>query len=152
MSGYAVVVLIFQIFITIAMVGIILLQRSEGGALGIGGGSGSFLSAAGAGNALTRTTMILGALFFATNILMTVLDHNDQHQLKLGTLPAKAALTHSATPPAPVSVPPVSGTANPPPLQSVPDAAAPPAMPPANAISPPQPVAPAETLIFSRVC
>lgn len=53
--------------IVLALVGVVLIQRSEGGGLGIGGGSG-FMSARGAANALTRTTAILATLFFITSL------------------------------------------------------------------------------------
>ena len=66
-------VLTVHILIAIALVTVVLLQRSEGGALGIGGGSGSFMSGRGAANALTRTTSILAACFFATSITLTIL-------------------------------------------------------------------------------
>jgi len=67
--------LVVHIFIALAMIGVVLLQRSEGGALGIGGGGGGggFMTGRGAANALTRTTAILAAAFFATSILLTVL-------------------------------------------------------------------------------
>jgi preprotein translocase subunit SecG len=73
------VVLIIQIMVTIALVGVILLQRSEGGALGMGGGGGGGGGAGGlmtgrsAANLLTRTTTILAATFFATSILLTII-------------------------------------------------------------------------------
>jgi preprotein translocase subunit SecG len=53
-------------------VGVVLLQRSEGGGLGIGGGSG-FMSARGAANTLTRTTGFLAAGFFATSLALSLL-------------------------------------------------------------------------------
>ena len=59
--------------IVVALVGVVLLQRSEGGALGIGGGSGGLMSARGAADALTRTTGILAAAFFATSIALGIL-------------------------------------------------------------------------------
>jgi len=65
-------VLAIHLMICIAMVAIILLQRSEGGALGIGGGGG-FMSGRGSGNVLTRTTAYLAAAFFVTSIALTVL-------------------------------------------------------------------------------
>lgn len=56
------------------MVAVILMQRSEGGALGIGGGGpGGMMSGRGAANLLTRSTMILGALFVGNSILLAVL-------------------------------------------------------------------------------
>jgi preprotein translocase subunit SecG len=59
--------------ITVALVGIVLMQRSEGGALGIGGGGDGFMSGRGAANLLTRTTAILAAVFFATSLLLAML-------------------------------------------------------------------------------
>lgn len=61
------VLIVIHLMIVLALVGVVLLQRSEGGGLGIGGGSG-FMSARGAANALTRTTAILAALFFVTSL------------------------------------------------------------------------------------
>ncbi|HYE43502.1 MAG TPA: preprotein translocase subunit SecG, partial [Caulobacteraceae bacterium] len=58
------ILLTIQIIICVALTAVILLQRSEGGALGMGGGSGGFMTARGAGNLLTRTTAILATLFF----------------------------------------------------------------------------------------
>jgi preprotein translocase subunit SecG len=68
------VLLIIHIFITLAMIGTILLQRSEGGGLGMGGGaSASMFSARGASNLLTRVTAILAALFMGNCLLMGVI-------------------------------------------------------------------------------
>ncbi len=66
------VLIVIHLMIVLAMVGVVLLQRSEGGGLGIGGGSG-FMTARGAANALTRTTSILVAGFFATSLLLSIL-------------------------------------------------------------------------------
>ncbi len=67
------VVLIIHLMIAAGLVAVILFQRSEGGALGIGGGGGNFMSGRGSANLLTRTTSILGAAFFATSIILTIL-------------------------------------------------------------------------------
>ncbi|MEM8800647.1 MAG: preprotein translocase subunit SecG [Pseudomonadota bacterium] len=67
------VVAVIHLLIIIAMVAVILLQRSEGGALGIGGGPGGIMSARGAANVLSRATGILAALFLGTSILLAVL-------------------------------------------------------------------------------
>jgi len=68
------VVLVIHLLICIALIGCVLLQRSEGGALGIGGGgAGSLFSSRGVGNALTRTTAILAVAFFATSITLSIL-------------------------------------------------------------------------------
>jgi preprotein translocase subunit SecG len=66
------VVIVVHLMIVIALVGVVLLQRSEGGGLGIGGGSG-FMTARGAANALTRATAILATAFFATSLLLSVM-------------------------------------------------------------------------------
>lgn len=70
------VVLVIHLLICIALIGCVLLQRSEGGALGIGGGgggAGSLFSSRGVGNALTRTTAILAVAFFATSITLSIM-------------------------------------------------------------------------------
>ncbi|MBZ0216912.1 MAG: preprotein translocase subunit SecG [Fimbriimonadaceae bacterium] len=68
------VIITVHLMIVLAMIGTVLLQRSEGGALGIGGGGGGgFMSGRGAGDILTRTTAILAAGFFATSIGLTLL-------------------------------------------------------------------------------
>ena len=66
------VLLTIHFLISVALVATVLLQRSEGGALGMGGGPGSMMSGRGAADVLTRSTSILGALFFTTSILLTV--------------------------------------------------------------------------------
>ncbi|ANM10681.1 MULTISPECIES: preprotein translocase subunit SecG [unclassified Rhizobium] len=66
------VLIVIHLMIVLALVGVVLIQRSEGGGLGIGGGSG-FMSARGTANALTRTTAILATLFFLTSLGLGVL-------------------------------------------------------------------------------
>ena len=66
------VLIVVHLMIVIALVGVVLLQRSEGGGLGIGGGSG-FMTARGAANALTRATGILAIAFFATSLALSLL-------------------------------------------------------------------------------
>ncbi|MGQ0677305.1 MAG: preprotein translocase subunit SecG [Rhodospirillales bacterium] len=65
---------VFHILITITMVGVILIQRSEGGGLGIGGGGGmgGLMSGRGTANILTRATTILAVLFMATSLALTL--------------------------------------------------------------------------------
>ncbi len=67
------VLLLIHLFLAIALVGVILLQKSEGGALGMGGGGGGFLTARGAANLLTRTTAILATLFLATSLALAMI-------------------------------------------------------------------------------
>ncbi|HPU15446.1 MAG TPA: preprotein translocase subunit SecG [Polymorphobacter sp.] len=66
-------ILVVHALIALALVAVILLQRSEGGALGIGGSGGGLMSARGAADLLTRATAILGTLFIVTSILLAVL-------------------------------------------------------------------------------
>lgn len=66
------VLIVIHLLIVLALVGVVLIQRSEGGGLGIGGGSG-FMTARGAANALTRTTAILAIGFFATSLLLGIM-------------------------------------------------------------------------------
>ncbi len=65
------VLIVIHLMIVLALVGVVLLQRSEGGALGIGGGG--FMTGRGQANVLTRATAILAALFFATSLALTIL-------------------------------------------------------------------------------
>ena len=71
------VILVIHLIVALSLIGVVLLQRSEGGALGIGGGggggAGSLFSARGVGNALTRTTAWLAVGFFCTSIALTVI-------------------------------------------------------------------------------
>lgn len=66
------VVILVHLMIVLAMVGLVLIQKSEGGGLGMGsGGGGGFLSSRGTANVLTRSTAILAALFFATSLFLS---------------------------------------------------------------------------------
>src|SRR4051812_36902952 len=66
------VLIVIHLLVVIALVGVVLLQRSEGGVLGAGGGGG-FMTGRGQANALSRATAILGGLFFASALLMSIL-------------------------------------------------------------------------------
>jgi preprotein translocase subunit SecG len=67
------ILLVFLIIVCVALVGVILLQQSEGGALGMGGGPQGFITTRGAGDLLTRTTWILTAIFFSLCLALTFL-------------------------------------------------------------------------------
>ncbi|HUB64203.1 MAG TPA: preprotein translocase subunit SecG [Methylocella sp.] len=71
------VLIVVHLMIVVALVVTVLLQRSEGGALGVGGGGG-FMTGRGQANALTRATAILAALFFATSLGLTILARFNQ--------------------------------------------------------------------------
>ena len=66
------VIILIHLMIVLAMIGVVLLQKSEGGGLGIGS-TGGFLSSRGTANVLTRTTSALAALFFSTSLLLSIL-------------------------------------------------------------------------------
>ena len=66
------------ILVAIALTGVVLLQRSEGGALGMGGGPSGFMTARGAGNLLTMTTWWLAAALFVLTIVLTVVGNMDR--------------------------------------------------------------------------
>jgi len=66
------VVIVIHLMLVLALIGVVLLQRSEGGGLGIGGGSG-FMTSRGTANVLTRATAILAGLFFATSLILSIL-------------------------------------------------------------------------------
>ena len=67
------ILLIIHILIAIALVGSVLLQRSEGGGLGIGGSQGGFMTARGTANLMSLATAILAACFFATSIGLAII-------------------------------------------------------------------------------
>jgi preprotein translocase subunit SecG len=66
------VVIVIHLMLVLALIGVVMLQRSEGGGLGIGGGGG-FMTSRGTANVLTRATAILAGLFFVTSLLLSIL-------------------------------------------------------------------------------
>jgi preprotein translocase subunit SecG len=66
------VIIVIHLMIVAGLIGVVLLQKSEGGGLGIGSGGG-FLSSRGTANVLTRTTAFLAAAFFATSLILSIL-------------------------------------------------------------------------------
>lgn len=97
------VILVIHLLIAVAMVGVILIQKSEGGGLGIGGGTmGGMMTARGSANLLTRTTAILAGGFFLTSITLAVLAGNHgQTRSIIEQMPA--APTAPAQPQAPAA-------------------------------------------------
>ncbi len=67
------VLLVAYLLIVLALIAVILLQRSEGGGLGMGGNAGGLMTVRGSANLLTRTTAILATLFFVTAIGLTIM-------------------------------------------------------------------------------
>ena len=103
-----ILLLAVHVLIAIALVGVILLQKSEGGALGMGGGGMSgFMTGRSTANLLTRTTAILAVLFMVTSLSLVWLSNRDRAPrsiLEQGAPP---------TPPAPVAPPPQTPPAEP---------------------------------------
>ncbi|MBS0295932.1 MAG: preprotein translocase subunit SecG [Proteobacteria bacterium] len=113
------ILLTLEALVAVGLVLVILLQRSEGGALGIGGGGGGFMTARGAGNLLTRTTGILATLFFLLAITLTILGNIDRGHTSVAS---KINLTGGTSQPAAKPGLPIQTTApssNPSPLQNL---------------------------------
>jgi preprotein translocase subunit SecG len=99
-------VLIFaELIIAVALIIFVLLQRSEGGALGIGGGGGGgmggLFSPRGAADTLTRTTAILGLLFFLTCLGLNILALKGRDEGSFLDAPTTAPVQKPVTPAAP---------------------------------------------------
>jgi preprotein translocase subunit SecG len=83
------VLLLVHVFLALGLVLLVLLQRSEGGALGIGGSSDGLVSARGAGNLLTRWTGILAACFISTSLILAIIAGNGQEKRSIVDQPVK---------------------------------------------------------------
>ena len=95
------VVIVIHLMIVAVLIGSVLLQKSEGGGLGMGGGAG-FMSSRGTANLLTRTTAILAGLFFLTSMALAWIAGIDRKPSSiLGTAPATQSQPGGATPVAP---------------------------------------------------
>jgi preprotein translocase subunit SecG len=95
------VIIVVHLMIVIVLIGAVLLQKSEGGGLGMGGGAG-FMSSRGTANLLTRTTAILAVGFFVTSLLLSWLASFDRKPTSIiGSEPASQTQPGGATPVAP---------------------------------------------------
>ncbi|HER26239.1 MAG TPA: preprotein translocase subunit SecG [Rhodospirillales bacterium] len=86
------VILVFHLLVAIALVGVVLLQRSEGGGLGMGGGGGAgggLMSGRETANLLTRATGILAAIFMSTSLLLGILASSPNKTGSIMEQPAK---------------------------------------------------------------
>jgi len=94
--------LIVQTLIAVTLIGTILMQRSEGGGLGVGGSSSGFMTARGAADFLTRSTAVLGGLFIVLSIVMAAYAGASRKPVKIDTSLANttAPLTQPKTAPA----------------------------------------------------
>jgi preprotein translocase subunit SecG len=106
------VLIVIHLMVVVAMVGLVLLQRSEGGALGIGGGSGAFMTGRGAANVLTRSTAGLALAFFATSFVLAILaKHENRPSDIFQNLPGQTAPATAETPTPPTPLPSSAGSA-----------------------------------------
>jgi len=90
--------LIVQTVIAVSLIGTILMQRSEGGGLGVGGSSSGFMTARGAADFLTRSTAILGGLFIVLSIVMAAIAGVSRQAPTLDTSLANTAAPREAAP------------------------------------------------------
>ena len=103
------VVIVIHLLLAITLVGAILIQRSEGGGLGMGGGGGGggmggFMTGRGTANLLTRLTAGLAAGFFVTSMTLAILSDNGRQQRSILDAPAPtAAPVEPAEPAAPAT-------------------------------------------------
>ncbi len=98
--------LIVQTLVAAALVAVILMQRSEGGGLGVGGSSSGFMTARGAADFLTRSTSVLGAIFIILSIALAAIAGVSRQPATIDT-----SLANQVTPVAPVTSPAVPAPA-----------------------------------------
>jgi preprotein translocase subunit SecG len=105
--------LIVQTLVAAALVGVILMQRSEGGGLGVGGSSAGLMTARGAADFLTRATAILGAAFIILSIVLAAIAGVSRESVKVDTSLVKdrPVQTQPVTPAAPATQPAGNETA-----------------------------------------
>ncbi len=92
------VLLIIHLFVTLALIGVVLIQRSEGGGLGIGSsqGMGSFMSGRGTANLLTRATAILASIFMVLSLTLALMNRGTGAQKSLLDTPIPASTAPAA--------------------------------------------------------
>ena len=95
------VIIVIHLMLVLALIGVVLLQRSEGGGLGIGS-TGGFMTSRGTANVLTRATAVLAALFFLTSLLLSIL-------AGFGHKPSSILEGGQSAPTAPGAPPPLGG-------------------------------------------
>jgi preprotein translocase subunit SecG len=107
LSALTPVLRVLHLFVTLAMIGVVLIQRSEGGGLGIGSsqGMGAFMSGRGTANLLTRTTAILGTLFFGISLSLALLNKGTSISHDILAVPPPPAAAGAKVPGAPTTAP-----------------------------------------------
>lgn len=93
--------LIVQTLVAVTLIGVILMQRSEGGGLGVGGSSSGFMTARGAADFLTRSTAVLGGTFIVLSILMAAIAGVTREPTKIDTSLANKVAPLQKSQPAP---------------------------------------------------
>ena len=140
------ILLIVHFFVTLALIGVVLIQRSEGGGLGIGSsqGMGGFMSGRGTANLLTRTTAILATVFMGLSLALALLNRGTTvNSGSSSILDVPPGTTRPATPvPVPAPPPAAHGAASPAVVAPL-APAAPPVSAPAPAVPAPAATAPA---------
>ena len=109
--------MVLQVFVAIALIGVVLIQRSEGGGLGIGGsqGMGAFMSGRGTANFLTRATALLAAAFLGLSLAMALMNRGAGRSGASGILaaPPPASTAPARVPAKPLAPPKPTGPAIP---------------------------------------
>ena len=98
------ILMVIQVFVAVALIGVVLIQRSEGGGLGIGNsqGMGAFMSGRGTANLLTRATAVLAALFLGLSLAMALMNRGASTEgsgILSGPPPATAPVAPAAPAP-----------------------------------------------------
>src|SRR5437660_12931560 len=104
--------LIVQTLVAVTLIGVILMQRSEGGGLGVGGSSSGFMTARGAADFLTRSTAVLGGLFIVLSIVMAAIAGATREPAKIDTSLAGKLAPAQRSQPAQTQPPPAAPAQN----------------------------------------
>lgn len=113
MSSLFTFILVLQALVAAVMIGVILMQKSEGGGLGVGGSPAGLLSARGAADFMTRATTILATLFVGLSILLAAMASVGRSGSTIDTSLSKTAQTSGAAPASSLTAPtqPAQGAA-----------------------------------------
>ena len=112
MSSLFTFVLVLQALVAATMIGVILMQKSEGGGLGVGGSPAGLLSARGAADFMTRATTVLATLFVGLSILLAAMASVGRSGSTIDTSLSKAAQTSGAAPTSSLTAPAQNAPAN----------------------------------------
>ena len=101
------ILLVIHVILVLTLIGTVLLQRSEGGVLGMGGGGGGLMSGRSQANLLTRATAVLAGLFMLSSITLTLIATNrsDSESIveRIQSVPAEAAPAEPEGPTVPIA-------------------------------------------------